>query len=150
MYKIRKANMDDVNEMVQLGRKFWEQTDFYKDGAEYDFDKCHFLTEMLIHNGIVLAAVTDKIVGMLLMTKCDSPFSAGVMVGDVVFYVDEEFRKSGVGADLILSGMAEASKIGATRFNMAFMHGVMPEKAEGLYLKLGLKKSETTYTIKIS
>jgi ribosomal protein S18 acetylase RimI-like enzyme len=148
---IRKANLDDIEEMVALGAVFWEQTEYYREGCVYDPERCKILTEHLIHNGIVMIAVDgSKLIGMLLLAKCNNPFSGELMVGDFAFFVDEAYRRSSVGADLIISGMSEAQKQGAERMNMVFLHSVTPENAKRLYEKLGFKVAESTYTLKLS
>lgn len=147
--KVRRATIDDIDEMVELGRGFWEQTKYYKDGIEYDPIQCAHLTKFLIENdGIVQIAVEDeKIVGLFLAMVNPIIFNPGFKSAtEVVYYVHPDYRKGGAGIRLLRQAENVGRQIGLKYLNMVHLDSVDPDRPEALYRKLDYVLNETVFT----
>jgi len=147
---VRKGVADDAVSIALLGSEFWALTEYAKDGLVYDVEKSRRVAAAMIDSGIVYVAEDNGIVGFIVMAVIEAPFSNGSMASELVFFVKEEYRGSGAGYELITCAMRDAEAIGCKHFNMAFIYSVTPEKAEGLFRKMGFKNTEATYTFKLS
>jgi len=148
MIKIRRGKEADIPAMVALGDTFWQQTSYYKSGVGYDEGQCTILTQNLIKNGIVQVAYDDdRLVGMFLAVVGFIPFNPLAKAAtEMVFYVDPDYRKDGLGTRIIKQSENVCRQLGVVYLNMIHLDSVDPEKAEGLYNKLGYYKSETVFT----
>lgn len=149
MATIRRARPKDVPTMVKFGRTFWEQTSYYKDqGIQYDAEHIEKMVRQLIDNGIVQIAVDErKLVGIILMVVGPMPFNPSTLAAtELVFYVDEDYRDSGVGKQLLRQAEHIAKQLGVTLVSMIHLDTVSPEKAEAVYDQMGYKRNETVFT----
>lgn len=149
MVKVMRAKPVHLKKMVELGQKFWEQTAYFTDhGVAYDADHITKMTRHLMDTGIVQVAFDeDKVVGLLLIVLFPNPFNPKCLnATELAYYVDPEYRESGVGRQLLTQGENVAKQIGVQLFNMIHLNSVSPEKAEAVYAKMGYRKNETVFT----
>lgn len=148
MIKVRRAKESDLDDMVALGERFWQQTSYFIAGAAYDTEQCRQLADTLRIHGIAQVAYDgDKLVGMLLAVIGAVPFSPTVgSATEMVFYVEEDYRKDGLGAHLIKQAENVCRQLGVKYLNMIHLASVDPSKPEALYTKLGYHTSETVFT----
>lgn len=148
MIKVRRAKESDLDAIVALGDNFWQQTSYHKAGVAYDAEHCRHLAETLRTKGIAQVAYDgDKIVGMLLAVIGAVPFSPTVgSATEMVFYVEPDYRKDGLGAHLIKQAENVCRQLGVKYLNMIHLASVDPSKPEALYNKLGFSVSETVFT----
>ena len=146
--KIRRAKTADTAAIVELGNSFWMQTGYFKAGVAYDTDHCVELAEALRVHGISQVAYDgDRLVGLFLGVIGAIPFSPTTQSAtEMVFYVDPDYRKSGLGGKIVKQAENVCRQLGVTYLNMIHLDSVDPVKAEGLYNKMGYHKSETVFT----
>ena len=148
MIKVRRAKESDLDAMVALGDSFWRQTSYHKAGVAYDAEQCRQLADTLRTHGIAQVAYDgDKIVGMLLAVIGSVPFSPTVgSATEMVFYVEPDYRKDGLGAHLIKQAENVCRQLGVKYLNMIHLASVDPSKPEALYKRMGYHTSETVFT----
>lgn len=145
---IKVATSDDVIRLVTYGDKFWSQTRYFAAGIEYNTKTVLAVTNALIDDGIVLFAEDDgEVVALMLVIIAPFPMNQDYTAAcEWVFYVEPDYRRSGLGIELI--GMAETmlKDKGVKFFTMVSLANVEPEAANKLYEYLGFEHSETNYT----
>lgn len=149
MVKIKRAKLDDVDAMVTFGEGFWTQTMYYKQGVEYDYPAITALTTNLIETGgiVQVAYDDDRVVGIILMVKGPMPFNPGALVAtELVYYVDPEYRNTGVGTQLLQQAENIAKQQEIKFITMIHLDSVQPEKAESVYNSMGYHRNETAFT----
>lgn len=146
---IRIATREDVPRLVAYGRQFWSETRYFAQGVEYDLDTVIAMTYHLLDEGVVLFAEDEagEVVALMLVIIAPFLMNANYTTAcEWVFYVEPEYRRSGLGAAL----MEEAEKIlrthGVKFFTMVSLSNVEPNGAGALYQSLGFELSETNYT----
>lgn len=148
MARVRRAEHSDVGKMVAFGREFWHQTSYYQQGVEYDEEQCSALTHHLIDEGIVLLAESNnRPVALLLMVVGAMPFNPlAVVATELVYYVDPEHRKGGLGFKILKQAEKLAESKGVKYISMIHMDSVTPERAEAVYKRMGYHKTETLFS----
>lgn len=145
MPSIRFLSPSDTDLIVGYGRKFYDEGPW---PTEYDKDTVRPMVAILAEQGVSLWAHVDgQPVGMLLIMLNPFVFNAScVNATEIAFYIDPEYRKSGLAAELIETAECALMLKGVTMFNMASLEAGTPEAAERLYKKLGFEKIETVFT----
>lgn len=146
----RKASLADLPAIIEIGRRFWEQTEYHKAGMEYSEDRAGNMAKMAIESGITIISETDGYIhGMMLCIVHPAAFSDGMVCTDLAFYVSPEGRKSGVGTTLL--GMTEALAIekGCRMIVMVSLQSVDPKESEALFGKMGYRHAESSYLLVI-
>lgn len=150
---IRPANARDLPMMLEFGRGFWEQTLYYKAGIEYDIESCTDMTHLCIDDGLALIVEDDqsKVIGMLLVLVIPVLMNKNhLSATEWVFYIDPEWRQSGLGQQLLELAETSLRLRGVRLFNMVSLENVTPIAAERLYHKIGFQLAERTYMKDIS
>jgi GNAT superfamily N-acetyltransferase len=150
---IKQATKDDVLRLVDYAKNFWDQTNYAKDGIEYDLETMVTTTEDLIDTDVVLFAENPDglIVGMLCIMI--TPFLMNrnyLSACEWGFYVDDEYRRTGIGIRLltIAEDMLKARNV--KYFTMIALSNLRPKAVGRFYESLGFKLEETSYTKDLS
>lgn len=142
---IRKPLESEAAEIAALGEEFWKQTEYSNE--PYDMEKAINLTLMCIKNGICFVDDRGGIKGFIMMLVAPNIFTDGMMAVELAFYVTPDSR--GSGARLMLAAEKEAKSMGCDKISMFYLESVDPDTPHNLYIRLGYKKAETTFTKKI-
>ena len=151
--EIKTATFNDVVKLVVYGDQFWTQTRYYQAGIEYDTETVLEITNRLIDEGVVLYAEDKTGTVIALMLVIVAPFlmnSNYLTACEWVFYVDPQYRRSGLGARLIQEAERLLRERRVKFFTMVSLANVTPEAAHRLYESLGFEHSETNFTKDIS
>ncbi|OED40952.1 GNAT family N-acetyltransferase [Chromatiales bacterium (ex Bugula neritina AB1)] len=135
--KIIKATLehaDDVSRLFDLYRQFYE--------CEPDLDlSIRFIKNRLKNNesDIFIAIDTDKVHGFtqLYPSFCSIAAAKIYILHDL--YIDEVSRKSGLGEQLVTTGLEWARENGASRIDLLTEYS--NKNAQSLYEKLGFQKT---------
>jgi len=147
--KIYKATPATIPRMVAYGQQFWHQTAYYKDyGIEYDVETVTAMAHHCMEKGVARYAIEGhQIVGLMLCLVAPVLMNANHSHAvEWVFYVDEAYRRTGLGKTLIELAEKELKELGVVMLSMVCLTNVTPDAAIGLYEKLGYKHSETSMT----
>ena len=151
--EIKEATFDDVVKLVVYGERFWQQTQYFKDGIAYDPDTILAMTNTLIDEGVVLYAddAEGNVVALMLVIVSPFPMNAHYLAAcEWVFYVDPDYRRGGLGAKLIQAAEDLLKEREVKYFTMVSLTTVTPEAAHQVYKSLGFNHSETNFTKDIS
>lgn len=142
---IRPATESDIPEIIRMAEGFWSDSPFPE--VEYDPGSTEIMSRMCIDQGFMFVADIGGVHGFIC--GIEAPILGNFNVkscSEVAWWVDEEYRDTGSGLDLIRALEAAAKEKGCKYINMVFMHTSMPDKIEKIYCKLGYNRAETTYS----
>ena len=149
---IRCTSKDDITTLVKMGEDFWDLTRYAAQGLPYCPQHTEEIFQTMRCHGISLVAEEEgQIIGYIMMAITPVMFSKGAtMATEIVFYVDPDHRKKGLGSKLVGLDLIEAAEKvakyhGCSFFNMVNLSEVMPEKSAKLYKHLGMELVESTY-----
>lgn len=133
-------------DLIRMGRDFYESTEragiipFCPASAEAT-------ARLLMDQGIVLVAEFEGyVIGMLGLLLAPSLMNHAYRVAsEVMWWVDTDARFSGAGMRLIRAAEREARKAGASEISMVRLDD-SPRAAELVYLRLGYRPAEHSYT----
>ncbi len=144
---IRQASIDDIGRLVDYAKIFWDQTD-YASVVEYDVDTMVDTTKGLIEDDVVLYAEHEgQVVGLLCIMI--SPFLMNrnyLSACEWGFYVDEEYRSSGLGVGLIQRAEEILKDKKVTFFTLVSLANLRPKAVGRFYERLGFSLTESDYT----
>lgn len=139
---IRPATLSDIDQVLILGRRFFEATE-YADFIEFSEDATRATVEHLINddNGILLVLDDGEIKGII--GALIYPFyMSGELTGQELFWWCEE---AGSGLDMLNALENAAQEAGAKTFTMLSLDKLTPERLDKIYLAKGYTRSEHTY-----
>lgn len=144
---IRKANVEDINRLVDYAKIFWDQTE-YVSAVEYDVETMVDTTLGMIENDIVLYAenLEGQVVGLLCVMI--TPFLMNrnyLSACEWGFYVDEEYRCTGLGIRLIQIAEELLVERKVKFFTMVSLTNLRPKAVGRFYERLGFKHVESDY-----
>lgn len=139
---MRLAKHSDLTECVEIGREFWEQTEYktpYNAAGVLGF-----LTGLIQAGTFLVYEFEGEIVGVAGILVVPFHFDPNQIVATEVFwYVRPGTREHGVG-EALLDGMeAIAKNRGAKLFSMGTMYD---PKADAMLESRGYKLTERTYS----
>lgn len=145
---IREATEDDIPRLVEMGRRFIEES-VYKDFMVENPEQMESLIGQILANpqGRILVSENDgKPNGMLALIAFPHYFSGELIAGEIVWWVDPEARAGGTGLKLMRKAEQLAIEMGAVKMQM-----VAPDERIGkLYQHFGYEKVESTYQLKLN
>lgn len=142
---IRKATPQDFDAILDLSAEFWLHTQFTEP-----FERDHTLVMVQMAYDHELLAVVDvdgKVMGFSAGIKAPLLGSSQAMHGtELAWWISPQLRGKMHGVRLLefIERLAIAQDL--TYWHMVSMESSMPEYVNGLYERLGYKKSETTWT----
>lgn len=143
---IRQATSEDVNSILAMSKKFYPKTS-YASWLPLDDESVIALINLLVDSGIMLIAEEDnKPAGMIGLAVYPFMFNANAMAaGEIVFWVEPEYRARGLGHDLLQVAEGECRKAGVDYIQMRLMAD-SPQQAAHLYTEHGYRLEETAWS----
>lgn len=144
---VRPATPDDFLEMAEHGREWWLQTEFSRH-IPYDPASIVESLHVLADSKMLLVAEAElDIVGFVGGIVVPLYVNAAYKVGmERFWWVHPDYRRSGVGAQLLAGIEAAAKAAGCTLWSMIAMQCMDPERAGTIYESAGYHWTERTYT----
>lgn len=143
---IRPATMDDVDAIVEMGRRFYPESG-YEATAPFCEEQIAGLAIVTMRDGVMLVAEKDgEVVGMACLHVEPFLFNPSVVIAhELVYWIEPEHR-GGMMAARMLKAIEEACRAkGATTIRMATLSS-SPEAADKLYMRAGFHLSEKYYS----
>lgn len=150
---IRHAEPNDLPEIIEMGREFFDQSD---NGEFTTFDDASFAVTIMalmsgISGGVLLVADVDgKCIGM---ASCVSfPFYANMATkcAQEIFWFVKPDCRNGVGSTLLDELENEAMRGGAQVFLTAALPGLRDKAIGRVYERRGYKPAENSYLKRLS
>jgi len=145
---VRKATHSDIDDLMRMCELFFSKTG-YEDIVEFDkTSMLNTLDNLLTEENYILyiAKSGDETIGMIGTILYPFYFNNSHLTGQELFWwIDFEYRKSGVGALLLNAIEEESKKKGAKSFSMIALDSMNPEIVGGIYKDRGYKNSEHSY-----
>lgn len=142
---IRKATAADVPAIVEMSKKFYSSTD---DAGHVPMceETVANLAAMLAESHIMFIAEVDgKAVGMIGAYVAPGMFNAAAVAAhEVVWYVDESARSSGVGRALLTAADNERRARGCWKFEKATL-ATSPKFADDILISSGFVPSYKSF-----
>jgi len=146
MILIRRAGLDDIDELIRMGRAFHAALDMSVCDLRFNEDSLKATCEWLMSgNGILLIAEDDKRVICGTIAGSYSPWMldfSQVMLKENWWWVEPDFRGTPVGRWLEESMCREAKLAGATHGIMGTRAGEIEERLARIYKRKGYKPLE--------
>lgn len=143
---IRQATLDDADSIMELVEKFYYKTD-YAGFTPFDYETVFDLTKMLIETGVVLVGVIDEvIVGVIGLVVAPFMFNKSKLGAyEVIWYVEKSAMQIGIGGALLAGIELACKEKGIELIQMVHLSNSPPQAGE-MYIKMGYKYSESSYT----
>lgn len=142
--EIRKAKLEDCEELSYLKREIWETTyrGIYPDEKfdSYNYvENAHKFENIILSNDIFLYVASDngKLVGYVAFGSPLRPFR-DYSKEIVLLYIKKEYQGVGIGKKLFNLGYEYIKSLGETKFLISCNKYNLP--AQGFYEKMGGKK----------
>jgi GNAT superfamily N-acetyltransferase len=145
---IRVATLLDVSDIVEMSRQFYPETPYWlEQKIPFDTETVTDLVSFLVKKGIfVVAQEGDKLVGMLGTHVVPFVFNnAELVCVEAIWWVHPDFRKGGIGVDLIKKVDQLRQLRGCKTFQMMRVAGTNPA-LDKLLIGLGFEPSEYCLT----
>jgi GNAT superfamily N-acetyltransferase len=138
---IRKATAEDIPRMVEMGRRFREESTYSKYMADNPECMTKLGENLLKCGGILVIEESGALVGMLGWVLHDHFISGERFAGEVFWWVEPEHRGDGI--KLLNAAKAESKAAGAK-----YMQMIAPTKRiAAAYRHMGFEFVESTYQI---
>lgn len=145
MYNFRCAEDNDVEVILEMGRKFYTTTEMSKLIPFSDDAGVHQIFNMLDNGFIVLAEHEGVVVGMLGCMFFDFPFNRDYKAcTEMMYWIEEEHRGGHLAPHLLKQAEALAVHEGASFITMVALE-TSPEMIDRFYTTMGYKRTERTY-----
>lgn len=142
---IFQATQEDIPEIIRMGRLFWSQTPY----SEIPFcpDSIAFTCQQMIDRRLLLiATVKGTIAGAV--GAMSSPLYANrdvLVAAELFWWVEPEFRNSGIGKEMLISIEQACRDAGVYRFSMMAFEQIELEKAAAVYQRCGYVPTERSF-----
>lgn len=143
---IRRAEIEDFPQILELAREFWQQTQFKSE--PFNDEHCTNMIEMAhSHDLLAVLDVGGVVVGFSAAVKSYLLASIEALTAtELAWWVSPDHRGGRNGYSLLKYMEYLAKESGVKYWNMASMESSMPDIVNNMYERLGYKKSETVYT----
>jgi GNAT superfamily N-acetyltransferase len=143
---IRQANGSDFDALLEMGEQFYNQT-HYSDFCAYDFGSAAVLFDIMLRDGVFLVAEQDgDVIGMVGLVVVPFMFNPSKRSAhEVVWYVDPSARAARAGPALMAAVEPACRALNVDVIHMLHLSS-SPSGAARMYERLGLKRTETTYS----
>ena len=146
---IRAGETSDIPAIVEMARQFWQHTQYDDD---YQPEAVEGMSQACIDSGLMsVLVVDDKVEGFACGLKGPLLANFDVLAGvEVAWWVNPDHRAGRNGIALLKHIEKAAKDAGLKYWSMIFMQSSMPDAIEQIYIKMGYKKAETTYTKRLA
>jgi GNAT superfamily N-acetyltransferase len=136
---IRLACESDVPRLVEMGRRFRNETGYNKHLAENPAKMAELASQLAAAGGVLVSERAGQIVGMIGIFLFPHFLSGELVAGEVFWWVEPEHR--GEGIKLLREAEKQARERGAVKLQM-----IAPNpKVAALYERLGYEFVESAY-----
>lgn len=155
---IREATMDDVPRIIAMAERFYPESPYPDIYGDMPASQAAGLAIVAIQGfaaagivpGVLLVAEDgDTLAGMLCLHIDPATFTPEVIAGELVWWVEPEYRGGLLSVRLVKAGEAAAKARGATVMRMAHL-STSPAQAGDLYERLGYRPSEVYYSKRLN
>lgn len=139
-WMIRKANLSDVQKLVELGRVMVSESPRFRQFAFCERQLCESLASFVQDPGY-FAAVADvdgEIVGVIIGVARRAWFSSDITATDVVFFVHPDHRGKTHAPRLVKCYMDWADRIGAVCPTLGVSSMVGTQKTVDFLTRMGM------------
>ena len=136
---IRSATLEDIPRMVEMGRRFRKESSYNKYLTDNPKCMAELAKTLISKNGLIVSERGTLIVGMLGFIIYEHFISGDLLVGEICWWTEPEFR--GEGTKLLIEMKERARKAGAKFYQMIAPN----EKIGRFYEHLGCELVESTY-----
>lgn len=145
MITVRSAKISDDAALVRFGRHFYATLPY--GDIPYNEDSASRWLDFMREQGVLLIALDDsKPIGMAGGLYSKFIFNDEFEVGaELMWWVEPEYRNSGVGHELLAALENAAYARGAARWSMMAIEDTA-ERVAKIYERMGYVASERTYT----
>jgi GNAT superfamily N-acetyltransferase len=149
---IRFATPKDAIPVAEMVEKFYQMA---MAGMLGEYDKLSAAnliaaTSVSSDACTIIAEVDGRIIGTMGALSYNHPFKPSVTIAQELFWwVEPEYRLSGVGKAMIDVGEAWAKEIGCAGMVMVTMHGIDHERNGAFYERSGYNPLEHSYLKRI-
>jgi len=138
--KIRKATLEDIERMVELGAEMHLESSY----RCYDFNPTKTANTLVSviedRRGIAIVAEKDGIiVGGFLGNVSSHYFGNDLVASDMALFVTKEERRGRLAIRLLTEFMDIADSLGAKHISIGTTTGVNADRVKALYEHFGLK-----------
>lgn len=146
---IRPATVADLDDVVAMGETFYHQSS-WAARATFCRTSARATAEQVIANGVVLLAeIEGKPVGLIGFYFSPFAMNFGVKTAtEVMFWVGEDHRSSGLGLQLLNEAKDAAMRAGCAWFVMGVLDE-SPPQAVAMYERAGFVKTESSYLLEL-
>lgn len=143
---IRQATHDDIPRIVEMAGRFYAQTR-YASIAPMAEESAAGLAIVMMEQGVMLIAEAEgAVVGMVGLFIEPFTFNiAKAMATELVWWVEPEHQRSGIGAELLAAIEPACRAKGVNMIRMMCLAGQCAG-AEAIYSRMGYTPSEHAYT----
>lgn len=141
---IREATIDDVPQLVEMGRRFRASTQYASIVSENPQQMADTATNLITQDNGVIWVAEDRggcLVGMLGLVLFCHPMSGELTVGELFWWSDAP----AIGMRLFRRGKQWAQSTGATKFQMT--QPETEQRLTALYERLGFQRVEVAWQI---
>jgi GNAT superfamily N-acetyltransferase len=136
---IRLAAEPDIPRLVEMGRRFREETGYRAHIAENPAKMAQLAAQLAANGGLLVSERDGRLVGMLGYILFDHFLSGEMVAGEVFWWVEPEHR--GAGVRLLIEAERRARAAGASRMQM-----IAPtDKVGQFYQRVGYEYVESAY-----
>lgn len=141
---IRVGTEEDVEALIELAREFWTHSGYDEPFCE---DSCYNMMSMCLDHKLMAVLEIDGVLegfacGIVSVLMCTESAIVGT---ELAWWVSPRRRVGSNGVKLLHKLENLARDAGVKYWNMAYLESSMPARIEGLYQRLGYKKTETAY-----
>lgn len=150
---IRRAEPNDLGEIIDMGREFFEQSGSQKFTT---FDEASFVTTIIalmsgVSGGVLLVAdVGERCVGMASSVTFPFYCNMATKIAQEIFWFVKPDCRNGIGATLLDELESEALRGGAEVFLTAALPGLRDRAIGKVYEKRGYAPAENSFIKRLS
>lgn len=143
MIEIRKATIDDIEQVLDIAEKFAAASDMDRFGLIYEREKARPFFGLMLKTDsffILVAEKEKKIIGAIIIGMMPWFCNSGLLCADEMgWWVDPEEKGQGTGARLIKTARAMMQERGVSLCVMNSLAGDEGQRVNRFYRKMGMQ-----------
>ena len=140
---IRLAILDDMPELLRMGKAFFDVSGYGKL-TDFNAQDTELILISLIEQDSLLTDGKGGMIGFLVFPMFMN--SSYTLSQELFWWVDEDKRKTKLGVELLKAAEHQSKSLGAESMIMLSINDLNGDKVNKLYESLGYKRQEQTYT----